>query len=420
MSLFLYYIQISLFFIYMGWFSRKEKRSNDDTNIKNPCPIPQPDNANPMALSNLLRLFKGNEMNLSAFFAGLNLIANTIATIKLSFKDSEDKLLKPTHYLWHLFDDSAITKFNMFRNVIKDVIIKGNGFIYIERDQETGRPYRLHYSPASQTVMYYNPLNNMAFYMNPLYSSKWDNGDNYIHIYINSDDGFIGQSISTYAYKTIELASATEKTANDYYKSGSQLFGLISTNNTQPQVGTREQQMKSLRQSWDEARSQSNGTGTIFVPQDLKYTPLSSNAKDSALIESRLYNVQEIGRWLQISPFLLGDLSHNSYGSLSESQMAFLLYTLNPYIVALEEELNKKLIMPSKYGIEKVDLDENTILAIDKDKQANYLTNLTKNGIITINEARKVLGLSQVEDGDKLIIPYTDIESNTIAQTDEE
>ena len=76
--------------------------------------------------------------------------------------------------------------------------------------------------------------------------------------------------------------------------------------------------------------------------------------------------------------------------------------------------------MPSKYGIEKVDLDENTILAIDKDKQANYLTNLTKNGIITINEARKVLGLSQVEDGDKLIIPYTDIESNTIAETDEE
>ena len=103
--------------------------------------------------------------------------------------------------------------------------------------------------------------------------------------------------------------------------------------------------LKSLRQSWDEARSQSNGTGTIFVPQDLKYTPLSSNAKDSALIESRLYNVQEIGRWLQISPFLLGDLSHNAYGSLSESQMAFLLYTLNPYIVALEEELNKKLIM---------------------------------------------------------------------------
>ena len=399
----------------MSWFFNREKRAKDD-NIVNPCPIPQPDEAQPQALSNLLRLQKGNAMNLSAFFAGVNLISNTIATINLSFKDEEDNLLKQTHYLWHLFEDTTLTQFNTIRNVIKDVIVRGNGFMYIERDKETGRPYKLHYSPASQTTMYYNPLNNTVFYMNPVYSAKWDNGDNYIHLYINSKDGFVGLSINDYAYKTINLANATEKSANDYYASGGQLYGLITTNSTNPMVGTREQQVKNLRQSWDEARSQSNGTGTIFIPADLKFQQLSSSAKDSALVESRLYNVSEIGRWLQISPFLLGDLSHNAYNSLSESQMAFLLYTLNPYIIALEQEMNRKLIMPSKYGREYVDIDQNSILAIDKEKQSNYLANLVKNGLMTPNEARKVLGLSQTEDGNKLIIPYTDIESNTIAE----
>ena len=195
---------------------------------------------------------------------------------------------------------------------------------------------------------------------------------------------------------------------------------MITTNSTNPVVGTREQQMKNLRQSWDEARSSSNGTGTIFIPADLKFQQLSSSAKDSALVESRLYNVSEIGRWLQISPFLLGDLSHNAYGSLSESQMAFLLYTLNPYIIALEQEMNRKLIMPSRYGREHVDLDQNSILAIDKEKQANYLGNLVKSGLMTPNEARKVLGLPQTEDGNKLFVSFTDISQNTIAEVDEQ
>ena len=402
----------------MGLFSKKEKRSKEQ-NITNPCPIPQPDGIESQALSNLFRLQTGNAMNLSAFFAGVNLIANTIATIKLTYKDNEDNLLKPTHYLWHLFENTTLTQFNTIRNVIKDVIVRGNGFIYIERDQETGRPIRLHYSPASQTTMYYNPINNTVFYMNPVYNTKWNTGDNYIHLYINSKDGFVGLSINDYAYKTINLSAATEKAANDYYSTGGSLFGLITTNSTTPQVGTQDKTMKTLRQSWDEARSQSNGTGTIFIPADLKFQQLSSSAKDSALVESRLYNVSEIGRWLQISPFLLGDLSHNAYGSLSESQMAFLLYTLNPYIVALEEEMNRKLIMPSKYNLEHVDLDQNSILAIDKEKQANYLGNLVKNGLMTPNEARKVLGLPQTEDGNKLFVSFTDINQNTIAEVDE-
>ena len=416
MSLFLYYIQISLFFIYMGWFSRKEKRSNDDTNIKNPCPIPQPDNANPMALSNLLRQINGNPMNLSAFYAGVNLISNSVALMKWLFKDEEDNLLSKSNYLWHLFDQSKMTRFNMVKNVIMDIFLYGNGFIYIERNHETGKPETLHYSPANQTTMYFNPLTADLFYMNPIYSTKWDDGENYLHFYMTSKDGYQGLAISTYAYKTITLSTNTEKSALDYYSSGGQLFGLITTNNTQPQVGTRDQQMKNLRASWDEARSQSNGTGTIFIPQDLKYTPLSSSAKDSALVESRLFNIQEISRWLNIQPTLLGDLSHVAYGTLTESQKEFILRTLLPYITMMEEECNRKLIMPSKIGKEYIDIDENGIMAIDQEKQSVYLSTLVKNGLMTPNEARKVLGLPQVDNGNILFVPFTDINSNKIAE----
>lgn len=396
-----------------------EKRAKND-NITNPCPVPQTDEAQPMSLSNLLRLQKGSAMNLSPFFCGVNIISSSVALMNWEFKDNDDNLLSQTHYLWHMFDESALTRFNIIKNVIQDIICKGNGFIYIERDEQTAKPKTLHYSPASQTTLYYNPINNTVFYLNPLLHSNWDNGDNYIHLFMQPDDtGFKGESVIAFAYKTINLANSTEKSANDYYASGSQLFGLITTNNSNPMVGTREQQMKTLRQSWDEARSQSNGTGVIFIPQDLKYNALSSNAKDSALIESRLYNVQEVARWLNISPVLLGDLSHTQYGSMSDAQKDLVLHTLAPYVKLIEEQCNKKLIMPSRHCREYVDLDENSILAVDKEKEASYYNTLVSGGIMSVNEARHKLGLPNVDGADSLIIPFTNIKDNTIGNADD-
>ena len=394
-------------------FSKSEKRSAND-NVVNPCPTPQPESANPTALSNLLKQSSGGPMHLSAFFAGVNLISNSIALMKWLFKDTEDELLNSTHYLWHLFDESKITRFNMMKNVITDILLYGNGFIYIERDDYTGKPKTLHYSPANQTTMLYNPINNELFFLNPVYSSHWDNGENYLHFYMATNDGFQGLPVVDYAYKTIRLSSNTEKSALDYYSSGGQLFGIISTNNTTPQVGTREAQMKALRASWDEARSQSNGTGTIFIPQDINYTALSSSAKDSALVESRLFNIQEIARWLNISPVLLGDLSHNYYGSISESQAEFIIHTLSPYVVMVEEECTRKLVMPSRQGREHVDLDQNSILATDIEKQASYYSTLVKNGILSINEARHQLGFSNKDGADDLVIPFTDLSQNKV------
>lgn len=404
----------------MGFFSfsKKEIREND-TNIVNPCPV-NDNSGRALSLSNLLRQYADkNPMTLSPFFAGVNMISNSVALMNWIYKDTEDVELSKSHYLWHLFNESKITRFQTVKNVIQDILLHGNGFIYIKRNKESGQPISLHYSPASQTSMYLNPLTNELYYMNPTFSSKWDNGDNYLHFYINSKDGYTGASIITYAYKIINLANSTEKSAFDYYSSGGQLHGLITTNSTTPQVGTRDKQINSLRQSWDEARSQSQGTGVIFIPADLNYTQLSSNAKDSALLESRLYNVTEVARFLNISPMLLGDLSHVAYNSLADAQREFQIHTLQPYVVMFEEELTRKLIMPSKRGKEFIDLNEAAILAIDSEKQANYYATLVKNGLFTINEARHQLGMPPVDGADKLIIPFSDIKQNTIGNKED-
>ena len=391
-----------------NFFSRRAKNDN----IVNPCPV---DNTVlPVTLQQYRNKDKISPMSLSTFFAAVNLVSNSIAMMKWQFKDDENNDLPKSHYLYHLFDNSIITKYNIIKNVIKDIILYGNGFIYIERDEETGKPKTLHYSPANQTTIWYDELNHKLYYYNFTYLDRIDDGSNFLHFYMNTDDGFIGKGVLKYAYNVLDIASVIQNATNSYYSTAGQQFGIVSPNGPLPDVGNQQKQIERLKQKWEEAQMKSN-KGTIFFPSDLKFTPMTNTAKDSALIEAREYNAVEHGRFVcNVSPVLLGDLRHNTYGTLEEAQAEFISHSLAPIVEMIEEQCNKKLIMPSKQGRQFIDLDEYSILKTKLDVQANYLSSLTSSGIMAINEARKILGLNPVEGGDRLIIPYSDVNQNTI------
>ena len=395
-------------------FNFFSKRSKND-NIVNPCPVD--DTVLPVTLQQYRNKEKIGAMSLSTFYAAVNLVSNSIAMMPWKFKDDENNELPKSNYLYHLFDNSIITRYNIIKNVVKDIILYGNGFIYIERDQETGQPKTLHYSPANQTTIWYDELNHKLYYYNFTYLDRIDDGTNYLHFYMNSDDGFIGKGVLKYAYNVLDIASVIQNATSSYYSTAGQQFGIVSPNGPLPEVGNQQKQLDKLVHKWEEAQMKAN-KGTVFFPSDLKFTPMTNTAKDSALIEAREYNAVEVGRFIcNISPVLLGDLRHLAYNSLTESQREFVIHSLAPIVTMIEEQCNKKLIMPSKYCKQFVDLDENYILANDAEKQANEITTLTNSGIITPNEARKRLGLPPVDGGDALVIPFTKIKDNTIGGT---
>lgn len=396
----------------LSFFSKRNKEEN----IVNPCPTPSDnDNAYATALSDYKNKDKIPPMSISTFFAAVNLVSNSIAMMDWKFKDKEGNELPETNYLYHLFEDSELTRFNTIKNVIQDIIIYGNGFIYIERDKETGRPKTLHYSPAKDTAIWYNALSYEVRYQNIKYSHNFEDGTNYLHFFINTDSGFIGRGIKNYAYEVLDLASTIQSNTDTYYTTTGNMFGIVSPQGELPQaLGNKKDQLNKLKSTWVEAVRNKN-KGTIFFPADVKYTQLSASAKDTSLIESREYNAVEMGRFVyNLNPTVLGDLRHNSYGTLSEAQKELIIRSFAPITKCIEEECNRKLIMPSKWHKQFVDLDENSILANDQEKQANTLSTLTKSGIMSVNEARKILSLPSVDGGDALIIPYTSISDNTI------
>jgi HK97 family phage portal protein len=226
-------------------------------------------------------------------------------------------------------------------------------------------------------------------------------------------DGINGISILDYANSTIKLSASAEKAAHEFFSSGMTVQGVLSTETPRLTKDQRE----AIRSAWNESQLGA-GAGLAVLEGGMKYTPVSSNSKDAELLETRLFNVQEVARFFNISPVLLGDLSKSSYNSIEQAQLQFVINTLAPYIAMLEQEINNKLIMPSMKYNYYIDIVEEDIIKQDKQSQANYLNTLVNSGILTRNEARKKLGYPPVEGGDELTVSFTDVNQNKVNQED--
>jgi len=384
-------------------FWKREKRDATSTQSTE-------DTGQGLGLPYLRNILKQQSLSLSAVFAAVEIISNSVAEIPINVKsrlrDRTDVVAD--HPIYYMLSHCVQTKFILMKMLIVDMLLYGNGFAYIERDRHSGRPTRLVYCPHGTCSVHTVKSTGDIYYMVKGIQGRVE-PINMIHLFKNSKDGIEGIGILAYAANAIELSKYTEKAAENYFSSGCHLGGVLSTSS--PRL-TKEQR-ESIRTAWNEAHG-TNGTGMAILEAGMQYQPITSNSKESQLLDTRLFNLQDIARFFNISPVMLGDLSHSSYSTIEASLLEFVTHTLFPYISLIENEFTRKLILPSEAQSLFIDLDDNFILRSDKVSQANYLATLKNAGIITINEARHQLGLNPMDGCDVLMVNFTNIEDNII------
>lgn len=352
--------------------------------------------------------YKNTEI--STVFEAIEKISNGIAKMPWLIKSYDGSEVSDDLYLNHLFDNCIQTRFIFIKNLVHDVLIYGNAYAYIKRDKQ-GVPVNLIYLAPGQCSLQqalYESKGEILYNVTSQFINGYVEPCDIIHLIMMSENGVNGFSIVNFANKSINLSKYTEKAATDYYGNRLRMTGFISTD--APKLNAK--QRKDIKDAYTEGM---DSDGISVLEGGMKFNPISNNAKDSSLIEARLYNVQEIARYFSMMPTELGDLSHSSYSTLEQSQTDFVVNTLEAYVISLEEEINRKLVLPKDKSKYYIDLDEDIIIKSDRQSYANYLSSLVKGGIITINEARELLGYHPVSGGDKNIIPFTDVNQNDIS-----
>lgn len=352
-------------------------------------------------------------MNISAFFAATSLISNTIAMlpIKVLVSGVDGKNNYEEHPILTALDNMPnISKFSLLKLIVQSVILRGNAFVYVERkgNKVTG----LRYLESGDVTINYDKIKNTLWYQCTNVSNKYIQPKDMLHFVLNSYDGVNGVSLLSYAKRTLAITNASENSAKNFFDNGMNVNGILKV-----LTPISQKQKEEIRQSWNQAYSGQGGLAVING--NMEYQQLTLSPEDAQLLSSRQFNIADIARFFNLNPLLLGGESGATYSSLEMLQNAFLIHTLQPYISMIECEMNRKLLGQDEQNLEVI-LETNDLLRIDKQAQANYYAAMLSNGILSINEIRKEIGYGEVENGDKHIIPFTDISQNTLENNEEE
>jgi HK97 family phage portal protein len=291
--------------------------------------------------------------------------------------------------------------------LIESVILKGNGYALIERDENLNVT-ALHYIDADWVTPMIQADGTVKYIVNGM--SQAVDAINMIHLYQHLDNTYRGISTIKYADMTLNGTHAAEKHSENFFKSGAGLMGVLKS--SAPMTNDQKRQ---AAESWRLSISNSQGGGVAILPQGLDFTPIAISPEDSQLLETRKYNVVEISRFFNISPVKLFDYSNVSYSTLEQTSLSYLQDTILPFTQLMEDEFNLKLFKPSEVGKVMVDFDYSVMVQTDKKTEAEYYTKLITNGILTINDVRAKLGFEPSEEvgSDKhwLQISYATIEN---------
>jgi HK97 family phage portal protein len=128
---------------------------------------------------------------------------------------------------------------------------------------------------------------------------------------------------------------------------------------------------------------------------------VSLSAEDSQLLEARKFQVIDIARAFGVPPHLIGETSAStSWGTGIESMgRGFVRFTLQPYLVRIEQEINRKLFRTAKYFVE---FNRDALLEGDSKGQADYFRAAlggpgTGPGWMTVDDVRRVKNLPPME-----------------------
>ena len=352
---------------------------------------------------------KSKPMLLSTVYRCVDLISDSIAVLPLETYNLDAGGFKtpaknnPIYHVLMTEPNEDMTRYVFFKTLVTSVLLRGNGYAYIERNSR-GEPIQLIYIPSEKvTIEWINDRNSIRRkrYRIAEFSGLVEPKD-MIHVLNFSYDGIVGVSTLTHAAQTIGIATDSESHAAGFFKSGGNISGVLSAD-----INLNQEQKDQNYEEWERRTHPITGkpNGIVILSKPFKYEPISVSPKDSQLLESRLFNVSDICRFFSVSPVKAFDLTKSSYSTVEATQLQYLTDTALAVITKVELEINRKLFNRSEWGSIKSEFDTSALLRTDKSAQSEYWRKLFNIGAVTPNEVRREINMGKMENGDTAFIP---------------
>ena len=327
-------------------------------------------------------------MGLSAAWACVRLISETVGTLPLHIyeRTPEGRKRATDHPLSNIIrtrPNAEITANQFWQAMTSAMLLQGNGVSVklMIGDRLVG----LEFIPWSQIVLQKAPNGKPIFFRKIGDSLRRIQDKDIFRVAGFSLDGVWGVSAISYGANVFGSALGASNSANNTFKNGLAPAVYFKTEKT-----VQKEQRKEFRENLREISGALNSGQSPLLEGGMTAQDIGINRKDAQLLESRGFSVEEVCRWFGVDPSLVGHgQAVSNFGTgLEQKMIAFLTFTLRPWLTRIEQSINAFLLPPGDSEKYYVEFSIEGLLRGDSKSRAEFLNIMTQAGIMTRDEAR--------------------------------
>ena len=159
-----------------------------------------------------------------------------------------------------------------------------------------------------------------------------------------SEDGIIGKGVVSHAREAIGKAMGTQRRGAAAINNGGAPPLALKGGKFRDKADRDD-----YRKQMNEVHSGADNAGKwLLLPTDSEVQMLGFSLEDSQFIESEQFDIEEIARWYNVPPHLVGHLLRATFNNIEELGISFVTYSLIQLLKLWEQEVWNKLLTTSE------------------------------------------------------------------------
>ncbi len=342
----------------------------------------------------------------NAIYSAVALLADTISTLPLDAYiriDGERRAFRPRPAWVQRPDVDLISKEPFYNSVIVSLLLDGNAFIRVYRD-DAGRVLNLVVLSPTDVEVVRNGIGRVMFRLQR--NDELLSSEQILHIVDVLKPGHIRGISRVEALKdNFGLAIALESYAARFFGQGVSMAGHIEfPSNLTPE------QARDLSDGFSARHGGFRKSHKVGVLSGgAKFVSTSIENDKAQFLDSRRMAVEDVARAFNIPTMFLGLPGTNTYSSAEQNAIQFVTHTVRPLVQKLEGAFSTLLNTEpgGEFAFVKFSIDG--LLRGDANSRFAAYSNGLQSGWLTLNDVRRLEDLAPLDGGDTARVPLANI-----------
>ena len=353
-------------------------------------------------------------LTVSPVYRAVKLIMDTMGVMPVQYRKRDFEkgnfyidmrgLGKRINYLLQVEPNPVMTASDMWKLVTYNQLMRGNGCVYIERD-EFDFPYRLWFIKSGEYNLMTGTYNFIQYLTEDGYVERVNVSSDDVMHFANTyryDNGFWGMPTLEAARGDLSLIKTLKAQSLETAAKGGRMKLIIGedTSKTVSPIAAGLFDKTEMEKYADEVNQRIYQKDVIALRALDKVQNISMSAAEMQAAENLGLSYDDCARYFGVPrPLLMLD-TNSHYNDYQNATMEFHTRTILPEKTDREREIFRKLIGFKDYGVRDIHICEDPLMVMDPERRAKVAQLKMQSGLCTVNEARQEFDMPSVNNGD--------------------